>query len=957
MPAPIGAVTRALAGLNVESAKTRATVLTAMGWGDVGTAAPVAPVILRPPYPEEPQAKPPSPAEPPRESYKPLPSTLTPLTTPIPREPDWLAGVDPLPLPDPATAKPLYAKEIERLFPPLITRAILSRLASAPAAVGEVDIAKLVETVATGRPLHGLPRRTVPTLAKGLDLLIDDGRGLDPFVNDLAHLVDDLRFAVGRDRLTIRLFRGCPSDGLLAPGRTALFPYVPPLAGTPVLVVSDLGSSESHAQSIPVNAEAWVRFAGELRSRGNPLAVLMPGSPARLPAAMRRALTLIRWDRGTGARLTDRTRVATAGDADGAERLARLASIAGRIDPQLLRALRLDLAPDIGVEAEADLWFGDRAQTAAVTGVVLRPEQQRRLQDELAGSDPDLLVRAWEILYRLRTGEPWSEREKVQHCSWLVALEELTFYALSGFGDAGPERDAAERRLAQILKLLIASSGSEGEHDALTWTRSAQARLPAGTMALKPMRHLALAAAFRGADTLVAPEMADAARDEDTAYLVPRSRQVMLPVWVRLVEGGLEASLAPVAGAHRIDAPALQPLPLAIDWLDLGTPARADVQLNPPQQALVELAAEAVEIAVPGGNRFRLSLIRRPVLINVPPAPSVFIDREHEPEAALAACLREPAAVPPDDADRPLRVFISYAHVDERFRSELATLLKPLVDGGSIEVWDPSRLAASEAWTERISTEMEQVDAFLVLVTPAYLASERCRREMFIALRASSDRSALVIPIIGRECDWRSTSLAGLSVLPKDGAPVLERSNISARTMVWLDVSKALKRAFHAHRRSLQSPREEAGRPQVVALVGPEGIGRFTLARRLVHEPAMYERYPGGILWLGEDGFGYPRQWLRDYCAAIGQAAPFHDNDGVDREGFGALFADRRVLFVADHRTASDMLPTLKQQAGPGCTVLVLASGAPPEAQISPIVLSPLTDAAAAEMMAELSEF
>lgn len=129
-----------------------------------------------------------------------------------------------------------------------------------------------------------------------------------------------------------------------------------------------------------------------------------------------------------------------------------------------------------------------------------------------------------------------------------------------------------------------------------------------------------------------------------------------------------------------------------------------------------------------------------------------------------------------------------------------------------------------------------------------------------------------------------------------------------------------------------------------MALAGPDGIGKFTLAHRLVHLPEVQERYRDGILWLDEDGSGYPRQWLRDYCAAIDEPAPFDDNDGVDQERFRALLAGRQVLFVAGRLSASDMLPTLKDHAGPASMILILGRAAPStsDARTTSVAVGPL---------------
>ena len=73
--------------------------------------------------------------------------------------------------------------------------------------------------------------------------------------------------------------------------------------------------------------------------------------------------------------------------ADGPRELAILASLAGRVEPQLLRALRLNLAPHRVAADEADLWFSPIVQSKAVTGLIFRPDVLPDLQQALV-EDP-----------------------------------------------------------------------------------------------------------------------------------------------------------------------------------------------------------------------------------------------------------------------------------------------------------------------------------------------------------------------------------------------------------------------------------------------------------------------------------------------------------------------------------------------------------------------------------------
>jgi hypothetical protein len=76
-----------------------------------------------------------------------------------------------------------------------------------------------------------------------------------------------------------------------------------------------------------------------------------------------------------------------------AMRLARVASLAVRIEPHLLRRLRLELVPHADVGTEADLWFSDLVESRGTGAIVLRPDVSRRLRVHLA-RDPGLLGRA-----------------------------------------------------------------------------------------------------------------------------------------------------------------------------------------------------------------------------------------------------------------------------------------------------------------------------------------------------------------------------------------------------------------------------------------------------------------------------------------------------------------------------------------------------------------------------------
>lgn len=114
--------------------------------------------------------------------------------------------------------------------------------------------------------------------------------------------------------------------------------------------------------------------------------------------------------------------------------------------------------------------------------------------------------------------------------------------------------------------------------------------------------------------------------------------------------------------------------------------------------------------------------------------------------------------------------------------------------------------------------------------------------------------------------------------------------------------------------------------PIVVRVIGDDGMGKWTLANRLVHDAQVLAAFPDGVVWLDEAGQGYPTEALGAYARAVGMTDLLNERPPVRIERFRELFASRRVLIVADQRTASDVVPSLYSSCGPGCTLLHLVN-------------------------------
>ena len=128
-------------------------------------------------------------------------------------------------------------------------------------------------------------------------MLVDVSSDMRPFRADLADIVARVRLTVGESNLALLRFDG---DPLVAtgPGRRHTWAaYEPPPTPRPVLVVTDLGQG----------VRTWLRFNAAAAAADCPVVVLTPRRLRSVPAALRRAMAVIEWDRRTTAASAART--------------------------------------------------------------------------------------------------------------------------------------------------------------------------------------------------------------------------------------------------------------------------------------------------------------------------------------------------------------------------------------------------------------------------------------------------------------------------------------------------------------------------------------------------------------------------------------------------------------------------------------------------------------------------
>ena len=70
------------------------------------------------------------------------------------------------------------------------------------------------------------------------------------------------------------------------------------------------------------------------------------------------------------------------------------------------------------------------------------------------------------------------------------------------------------------------------------------------------------------------------------------------------------------------------------------------------------------------------------------------------------------------------QVFISYAREDAHWRDVFVTMLAPAIERGCIDLWSDAKIPVGDNWSRSIDEALSSAAAGLLLVTPAFLASE-----------------------------------------------------------------------------------------------------------------------------------------------------------------------------------------------------------------------------------------
>jgi len=321
-----------------------------------------------------------------------------------------------------------------------------------------------------------------------------------------------------------------------------------------------------------------------------------------------------------------------------------------------------------------------------------------------------------------------------------------------------------------------------------------------------------------------------------------------------------------------------------------------------------------------------------PALGSDAPVPS---SAPEEPAPSLAP--RTPAVpVAVDATGARIRIFVSHSSADDDFGDALAERLRATFgDAWYDSQGEPQReyrdgLLAADQWLPRIEHELGQRGTFVVLLSPAALASPWVAQEIRLALIEAVNTGKVLVPVLREPVESRASFLLTyqwVSFLPeRDEAEAWAELEAAIRLgrsrMVEIETSGQVYRPVF-DLTELPRPERFIGREDLIgwamerlaadpavnglasiaAANGLGGIGKSTLAGEVVRRLFIEGRFPDGIGVVACNGVRDPAAVLAAALERFGIKAD--EKDRADADALARLarrqFAGRRALIVLDN--------------------------------------------------------
>ncbi len=332
-----------------------------------------------------------------------------------------------------------------------------------------LDVPAVVATLTRGRQIERVPYERRRRWGPRLQIIADRSDRLVPYWADQ----EVTGHALSRLLASHQIERAAYWEGLSAPrlltDGSASGDYRMPPPGSLVLVLGDLGCLTDGDLEV---RNFWLGFGRQLADAGCQPTALLPCPPQRCDKALRDLWRLLPWARSCGSAADPQLR------RQRAERLLRLVSPALRIEPGLLRAVRLLLpADEADSGTESDVWQHPALTSDSAAAATLAPDKAKEYRAAFATEPEALQRRVLAVLRQWRGPLPqeiWFEE--------IQSLEPVSRECL-------PEDDKAQDlslasqffvQFSQRARGLVAGGIANGS---LAWYRRCERRLTAAAYA------------------------------------------------------------------------------------------------------------------------------------------------------------------------------------------------------------------------------------------------------------------------------------------------------------------------------------------------------------------------------------------------------------------------------------------------------------------------------------------
>lgn len=268
------------------------------------------------------------------------------------------------------------------------------------------------------------------------------------------------------------------------------------------------------------------------------------------------------------------------------------------------------------------------------------------------------------------------------------------------------------------------------------------------------------------------------------------------PYWTQLL--GQQACEASAATAEAVDD--LARGLVAADGRNLPHVRRCLASLSAAATSVLDavLSGETVSFVRSDGRVAQLELLG--IVTNVSGRCAI---RNRIYEEALAAWRSQTpplgracrsAAAPMAAPGHPLRVFVSYAHVDEPLRIELGKHLSVLERQGLVAAWHDRMITPGTDWAAVIDAALERSEVVLLLLSADFIHSQYCYEiEMRRALERHEAGEAVVIPVMMRPIADGAVPFPNIQGLPRDLKPVTVWPSLDS---AFVDIVEGVRRAI-----------------------------------------------------------------------------------------------------------------------------------------------------------------